>query len=75
MITTSVHCPVSGAYVTEVIDFEGRVERLICNDFDVVDGSCRLRKIASAGGPLAQLLERTAEHVSNRGTACILRSV
>lgn len=73
MITTSVHCPVSGAYVTEVVDFEGRVERLICGDFNAADGSCRLRKIASVGGPLAALLERTAEHLADRGTGCVLR--
>lgn len=71
---TSVRCPVLGAEVGCLTDLEGNVLRIICDEY-VEDGTCRLKASARQGGPLAQLLERVAEHTLDvRGTACSLRA-
>jgi len=70
----SIHCPVLGAHVTRVTDFEGHVSQVICSEYDLT-GMCRLTKQAVKGSPLTQLLERTAEDtLSTRDTRCVLRS-
>jgi hypothetical protein len=75
MAITSVRCPVLGAHVTRVIDLEGSVIRVICAEYDQSTGTCQLKKAVSDGGPLAQLLERTAEEtLSSRSTLCDLRA-
>jgi len=66
MAITSVYCHVSGAHVTRITDFEGRVTHLICPEYDEATGLCRIQREASGGGPLAQLLERTSEEVLDR---------
>jgi hypothetical protein len=69
----SVRCAVSGAQVTRVTDFEGAVTQLICPEYEQPTGTCRLKKSASSGGPLARLLERAAEHsLDTRSFGCVL---
>jgi hypothetical protein len=74
MAMMSIRCPVLGAHVTCVTDFEGMVTRIICPEYDESDGTCRAKKRAYEGGPLAQLLERTSEEtLGTRSTVCELR--
>lgn len=74
MAMTSIRCPVLGAHVTCVTDFEGTVQRIICGEYEESSGSCRLKKTALEGGPLAQLLERISEEtLDTRSTFCVLR--
>jgi len=71
---TSIRCPVLGAEVSRVMDLEGNVLRVICEEYGE-DGTCRLKTSALQGGPLTQLLERVSEHTLDaRGTACSLRA-
>ena len=73
MAMTSVRCPVLGAHITRVTDLEGYVTRIICAEHEESTGTCRLKKTALEGGPLAQLLERMSEDTLNtRGTLCEL---
>lgn len=75
MAMTSIRCPVLGAHVTRVTDFEGNVLRIICAEYEKSSGTCRLKKTAREGGPLAQLLERVSEEtLDSRGTLCVLRA-
>jgi len=75
MAMTSIRCPVLGAHVTRVTDFEGNVTRIICAEYEESTGTCRLKKTALEGGPLAQLLERMSEETLNtRSTLCMLRA-
>lgn len=75
MAMTSIRCPVLGAYVTCVTDLEGAMTRIICAEYDESTGSCRLKKAALEGGPLAQLLERMSEDTLNtRSTLGVLRA-
>ena len=69
----SIHCPVLGAHVTRVTDFEGHVTQVISSEYEPT-GMCRLTMQAVKGGPLTQLLERMAEDaLSTRDTRCVLR--
>lgn len=75
MAMTSIRCPVLGAHVTRVTDLEGNVTRIICGEYEESTGTCRLKKTALEGGPLAQLLERMSEDTLNtRSTLCVLRA-
>jgi hypothetical protein len=75
MVTTSVWCPVLGAHVTRVSDFEGQVARVICPEYDEATGTCRLKRAAEEGGPLGRLLERVAEDtLETRNEICSLRA-
>jgi hypothetical protein len=75
MAMTSIRCSVLGAHVTRVTDFEGNVVRIICAEYEESSGTCRLKKTALEGGPLAQLLERVSEDTLNtRSTLCMLRA-
>ena len=70
----SIWCPVLGAHVTQVTDLEGTVTRVICTEYGASDGTCRLKKAALEGGPLAQLLERMSEDSLNTHSAvCVMR--
>jgi hypothetical protein len=72
MAMKSVRCPVLGANVTEVTDFEGTVTQVICAEFDSSNGMCRLKKAAFDGGPLAQLMARLSEDtLSTHSTKCV----
>jgi hypothetical protein len=74
MAITHIRCPVLGAHITRVTDFEGNVTRIICAEYET-SGSCRLKKSAREGGPLSQLLERMVEKtLDSRSTACDFRS-
>jgi hypothetical protein len=75
MAMKSIHCPVLGAHVTQVTDFEGVVTRVICTEYEASDGTCRLKRTVREGGPLAQLLERVSEDsLDTRSTVCIMRA-
>ena len=75
MAMASIRCPVLGAHVTRVTDLEGNVTRIICAEYEESTGTCRLKKTALEGGPLAQLLERMSEDTLNtRSTLCDLKS-
>jgi hypothetical protein len=74
MAIHAVHCPVSGEQVTQVTNFDGDVQRVICREYDGV-GTCRLMRAALQAGPLAQLLERNRERtLSRHDTRCVLRA-
>jgi hypothetical protein len=69
----SIRCPVLGATVTEVTDFEGAVTKIICAEYELSTGVCRLKRSALADGPLTQLLERVAEDtLDTRNVRCVL---
>ena len=71
----SIWCPVLGAHITQVTDLEGTVTRVICTEYDASDGTCRLKKAAVDGGPLAQLLERVSEATLNaHSILCVMRA-
>ena len=71
----SIYCPVLGAHVIQVTDLEETVIRVICVEYETADATCRLKKTALTGGPLAQLLERVSdETLASRGTLCEMRS-
>ena len=75
MAIKSIRCPVLSAHVTCVTDLEGSVTRIICDESDESTGSCRLKRTALEGGPLAQLLERMSEDsLDTRSTLCVLRA-
>lgn len=68
-----VRCPIIGANVSRVIDFEGETTKIICAEYDEQTGVCRLKKSASQGGMLSQLLERVSEDTLNtKSTRCVL---
>ena len=69
MAIQSVFCHVGQIRVTTVTDLEGAVTRLICPEYQVVTGVCRLRAGAMSGGPLSQLLERVDEETLDRRSA------
>jgi hypothetical protein len=49
--------------------------RIICAEYEESSGTCRLKKTALEGGPLAELLERMSEDTLNtRSTLCVLRA-
>ena len=76
MFMTSIRCRVLGAHVTRVMDFEGNVMRIICAEYEASSGTCRLKKTALEGSPLAQLLERMSEEtLDTRSTLCMLRAM
>ena len=75
MVIKSIRCPVFGVHVTQVIDFEGAVTRVICAEYDESDGACRLMKSSSAAGPLSRFVDRASEGiVGTPAAACPLRA-
>lgn len=75
MAIISMRCPVLGAHVTCVTDFEGNPTSIICAEYDNSTGTCRLKRSALEGGPLAQLLERiSGDTLNTRSTLCVLRA-
>ena len=73
MAIDQVRCPVTGAIVSRVVDFEGETTKIICGEYDEQTGMCRLKKSVSQGGMLSQLLERVSENSLNtRNTRCVL---
>ncbi|HET7698990.1 MAG TPA: hypothetical protein VFK57_24945 [Vicinamibacterales bacterium] len=70
----NVRCPVLGAHVTRVVDFEGLVDHVICPEYQRADGSCRLKRAAGSGGPLGRLLQRVGEDIAaEHVVTCSLR--
>ena len=73
MLVTSVRCPVLGADVTRITDFEGEPTTIACTEYDSSTKTCRLKKKVLEGGRLSQLLERVEEHaLGSRTTRCDL---
>jgi hypothetical protein len=74
MSIITVRCPVLGSNVVRVIDFEGTVTRVICPEYQIPAGTCRLKTAVAKGGPLARLLERRDEEtLAEHGNTCGLR--
>ena len=74
MPITSVRCPVLGANITRVTNFEGEPTKIICAEYDEPTGMCRLKTSASKGGMLSQLLERVSgDALATKNTTCVLR--
>ena len=61
MTITSAWCSVQQATVSRMMTFEGDVSTVICPEFDRATKACRLKKAASLGGPLSQLIARVSE--------------
>jgi hypothetical protein len=61
MAIESVRCPVLGAHVNRVTNLQGELVRVICAEYEEYAETCRLKRNARQGGPLAQLLERVSE--------------
>ena len=75
MVMNTIRCPVLGAPVTQVSDFEGGVTRVICHEYDASTGSCRLKKSTREGGLLSQFLARVSEDtLDTRSTLCVMRT-
>ena len=73
MAINVIRCTVSGASVSRVTDLEGRVTQLFCPEYEPRAGTCRIRRTALDGGPLAQLFERVSEDtLGRRGICCDL---
>jgi hypothetical protein len=73
MAIRSIPCPVLGAHITQVTDLEGAITRIICPEYDELNGTCRVKKSISDGGPLSRLVERVREDALNTRTQCIFR--
>ena len=74
MSITTVRCPVLGSTVTRIIDFEGTVSRVICPEYQMAEGTCRLKSAVACGGPLSRLLgRRDEETLAEHGITCGLR--
>ena len=70
---TSIRCPVLGANVTRVADFEGEPTTIICPEYQERTWICRPKNDALDGGPLSQLLDRVEEHtLGSRANRCDL---
>jgi hypothetical protein len=73
MAIAAMRCPVLGATVSRVTDFEGAVSTVICAEYEELTGTCRLKQRALEGGRLSQLLERLSEGtLASRTTRCDL---
>lgn len=73
MPIASVRCPVSGANVTRVTDFEGEPTLIVCAQYDEPTGICRLKQGAADGGPLSEFLERVSEEtLASKSLLCDL---
>ena len=70
MIVTAF-CRVAGQDISMITDMEGCVTRVICTALNPRTSECRLKRRKSGDGPLAQLIEKTAEHrLCERGVRC-----
>jgi len=69
MSIITARCPVSQQAVIRVTDFEGIAINVICDEFDAATRTCRLKRRADEGGPLARLLERVADRTLDRRSA------
>jgi hypothetical protein len=67
----SVRCPILQATITRVTDFEGATIRINCPEYEEHSHGCRLKKSATQGGPLSELLERASQdRLDTRSTRC-----
>lgn len=67
----SVWCPVMQSHVTSVTDFEGAIVRVVCYEYEEATRTCRMKREALEGGPLAQLLNRVSENtLADRNVRC-----
>ena len=44
MAMSSVRCPVLGAHVTQVMDFEGNVTKIICGEYEALTGGLQIEE-------------------------------
>ena len=73
MAIETAWCSVLHEHVTRVTTLEGETTTIICPEFEPMTRTCRLKKAARLGGPLAQLLERVGEEtLSDPGPRCSL---
>jgi hypothetical protein len=71
MALALVWCPVLGARISRVTNFEGEATRINCPEYEDFTQTCRRKADALKGGPLAQLLERTSEEtLASPGLRC-----
>ena len=69
----SVWCPVMQTHVTCVTDLEGTVRRVVCHEYEDASRTCRLRRRATEGGRLGQLLTRVSENaLADSSVRCAL---
>ena len=62
MAIKTMWCPVLQTHVTSVTDLDQRVIRVICYEFEEATRTCRVKRRALQGGPLAQLLMRASDN-------------
>jgi hypothetical protein len=74
MAIISVRCPVLGADVSFIRDFEGSVSQIFCPQLDGHTSMCRIKTRTKGDGPLGEFLERVSEgSLSSRTKLCLLR--
>jgi hypothetical protein len=73
MAINLVRCPVLGGNVTRISDLEGATTKIICAEYERSTGTCRMKRTATQGGMLSQLLERMSENtLDSKNTRCVL---
>jgi hypothetical protein len=73
MALTSTWCCVLQKNVTRVTNLEGEIVSVVCSEFEVPTGICRLKKSAFQGGLLSELLRRADENaIENPEPRCTL---
>lgn len=65
----TVSCPVLGTMVTRVVDLEGRVDRVICPEYQASTRTCRVKRTAGTAPPLSRLLQRVHDNTVAEHTA------
>jgi hypothetical protein len=71
MSIVPVHRPVSQRTVVRIVDLEGATTTVVCDEFDSVTRTCRMKRRVDDNGPLSRLLERVSEHtLDRRSTQC-----
>lgn len=76
MVQISRVCPVIGSPVTVVVDRDRDVTTVICPHHLHDINACSLRRQATAGGPLSQLVDRAAHgRYTPPNERCVLEGV
>ena len=71
MTIKSVWCPVMQSRVMCVTDLEGAIGWVICSEYEEATRTCRMKRGALEGGPLARLLTRVSENtLTDRTLRC-----
>jgi hypothetical protein len=73
MALTSSWCCVLQKNVTRVTNLEGEIVSVVCPEFEVPTGICRLKKSAFQGGLLSEFLRHADENaIENPEPRCTL---